>query len=63
MIPSYVYCEAPGCEQKHYLSLNKDIQGKWSIGYMEFETHTAIYGENGFNSIEEATDWVEQELC
>ena len=53
-LPSYVYC--PDCSNKHFLTLNRDIQGKWTIGYVEFEEGQAISGLalNGSDSVSEA---------
>lgn len=59
-LPSYIYCKV--CDQKHYLSFNRDIQGKYSVGYVEFENHTAILAENGFDTLEAAVDFIEKEL-
>lgn len=35
-LPPYLYCDDTDCYEKHFLTLNQDIQGNWVIGYMEF---------------------------
>lgn len=61
-LPAYVYGDC--CKEKHYLSLNRDITGKWSIGYVEFAEHTAIGGLalNDADTIEEAAVRMEHAL-
>jgi hypothetical protein len=59
-LPPYLYCD--DCPNKHYLSLNKDVQGKWSIGYVEYESHQGIYTANEFRSINEAAKYLLKEL-
>lgn len=51
-LPAYLYC--PDCDEKHFLSLNKDIHGKWSAGYVDFENHTAVATTNNSDTLEEA---------
>jgi hypothetical protein len=33
-LPPYLYCD--GCSFKHFLTLNKDIQGHWSAAYIAY---------------------------
>lgn len=65
-LPAYLYCDEESCEHsdyaKHFLNLNRDIRGKWSVGYVEFETHSAIYTENNFETIEQAVNALIEEL-
>jgi hypothetical protein len=57
-LPSYVYCDLDDCGYRHFLSLNRDVQGKWSIGYVAFtdngELAIAELCLNGFDSIDSA---------
>lgn len=63
-LPPYLYCDDPGCDNKHFLTFNRDIQGKWTIGYVEFETGGSIaeLSFNGSDSIEEAVTRVKAAL-
>lgn len=59
-LPAYLHCD--DCDERHYLSVNKDIQGKWSIGYVEYATHTAIHTANSFETIDEAAKSLKEYL-
>jgi hypothetical protein len=62
-LPAYIYCDNPECDyERHYLTFNRDIQGKWSVGYIEFLHHSAVYAENGFDTLEEAIDAVTRDI-
>ena len=41
-LPSYIYADC--CSGRHYLTLNKTVQGKWCIGYIDFDTGGAVFG-------------------
>lgn len=43
-LPVYLYCDDEQCSAKHFITVNRDIAGKYIIGYVEFENHTAIVG-------------------
>lgn len=51
-LPAYIHCS--DCGNRHFLSLNKDIHGLWCIGYVEYETHTALLGMNECKTVSEA---------
>lgn len=51
-LPAYLYC--PYCDGKHFLTLNRDIHGKWSAGYMDYDTHIGIACTNNSDTLEEA---------
>ena len=53
-LPSYLYGDC--CKEKHFLTVNRDIQGKWSIGYVDFTNHEAIanLALNDSDTLEEA---------
>lgn len=53
-LPSYIHCN--NCTNRHYLTLNKDIHGRWCIGYTEFETWGTIeeLAIGDMESVEEA---------
>jgi len=51
-LPAYIYCD--DCPEKHFLTFNRDIQGKWCIAYAEFVQGTAIFPMNDFTSLETA---------
>lgn len=51
-LPSYLSCQ--DCGRKHYLSLNKDIHGNWTMAYIEFKDNTAILALNNSSSLSEA---------
>ena len=58
----YIYCDNDGCLEKHYLTLNQDVQGKWCVGYVEFTNHTAHVALNDFDTIAEALAAMEDQL-
>lgn len=51
-LPHFVELE----EQKYFLSLNRDSEGHWVIGYMEYENHSLPDGLaiNASDTIDEA---------
>lgn len=53
-LPSYVYCDIENCGEKHFLQLNRDAQGKWSAGYVEYETYMACLFINDAETMDEA---------
>lgn len=53
-LPDYMYCEMEDCELPHFLNFNRDIDGKWCAGYVEFENHTAIATINSADTLDEA---------
>jgi len=55
-LPAYVHCD--DCGERHYLTFNKDIQGKWSIAYVEYESELGFHYGNGFETLEEAADFM-----
>ncbi len=59
-LPAYIHCD--DCGERHYLSLNRDVQGRWSIGYVDFAGGEAIHGMNGFKSINDALKAMKLEL-
>lgn len=64
-LPPYMYCDIEECKYRHFLTLNKDVQGKWSIGYAAFVTdERGISGlcENRFSSVDDAAKWLKNEL-
>lgn len=62
-LPPYLYCDEPMCkDQRHYLTFNRDIQGKWCVGYVEFLYHTGINTGNSYDTLEAAIDAVAHEL-
>lgn len=52
-LPHYVYCNLEGCNNRHYLSFNRDVQGKWSVVYIAFETNMACLFVSDAASLEE----------
>jgi hypothetical protein len=62
-LPAYLYCDNEECDnERHYLVFNKDIQGHWTCGYVEFTTHSGILTGNEFKTMEEAVDALAKEL-
>lgn len=61
-LPPYLYCDDLYCGQKHYFNLNRDIHGRWSIGFVEYLNHSAIHAANEFNTPTEAVKALEEEL-
>lgn len=57
---AYLYCD--DCEGKHFLNLNMDIQGRWSIGYINYQTNHVLHPGNEFRSTRQAIEWVNKEL-
>lgn len=55
-LPVYLYCEDPECTNKHFVSVNRDISGKYIIGYVEFDNYGCIgdLALNGSDTLEEA---------
>lgn len=53
-LPHYVYCDVPNCEARHYLSVSRNIQGRWTIGYIDFDTSMACLYVNDAETIGEA---------
>lgn len=41
-LPPYLYSDC--CAERHYLSINRDVHGNWSAGYVEYEQGTAVGG-------------------
>jgi hypothetical protein len=57
-LPAYLYCDQESCDLKHYLTFNRDIQGKWNAAYVEYEAYEAIPGlisEGNGSTMEAAT--------
>lgn len=63
-LPPYLYCDVDGCFDRHYLTLNRDVQGRWSIGYIAYMPERGIgeLCENSFTSINEASRWLSDAL-
>lgn len=59
-LPAYINCD--DCGERHYLIFNRDIQGKWTTGYQEFVENTAIHTGNGFETIDEAVEFLKKDL-
>lgn len=53
-LPPFV--KAPCCGNFHYLTLNRCIDGTWSIGYLDFESNDAVQGLalNNSSTVDEA---------
>lgn len=53
-LPAYIYADC--CRDRHYLTLNRAIDGSWTAGYVEFEGGTCVSGLalNGSDTVEEA---------
>ena len=53
-LPETMYCM--DCHRHHFLSINRDIYGKWAIGYVEYEQGSVIPGLalNNSDTIKEA---------
>ena len=65
-LPAYVYCdpsEVHDCNnEKHYLTMNRDIRGKYSVAYEEPITRVCIYSGSGFETLEAAIDALGKKL-
>ena len=59
-LPSYIYEEDNG--ERFFLTFNKDIQGNWSIGYVEYGNQLAIHCGNMFDELGKAIDFMLDEL-
>lgn len=55
-LPVYLYCDIDECKDRHFVTVNRDVHGKYTIGYVEFTNHTAIGGLalNESDTLEEA---------
>lgn len=53
-LPSYVMADC--CENRHFLTIHRDIKGLWCIAYVEAEEHSAIGGlaRNDSTTLKEA---------
>lgn len=50
-LPHYLLC--PECDNKHFLTVNRDAFGQWTGGYIEFEGRTACCFVNGAENLHE----------
>lgn len=41
-LPAYLYCDDPECWGRHYLTLNRDVHGRWTVAYVEYKDNRAI---------------------
>jgi hypothetical protein len=58
-LPPYLYCKQPDCDcggERHFLSFNKDIRGRWVIAYVNFETECGIFAGGGFPTLSAAVE-------
>lgn len=55
-LPVYLYCDDEQCGLRHYITVNRDISGKYIIAYVEFKNNRAIAGLafNGSDTFSEA---------
>lgn len=47
---------------KFFLAINKDIQGRWSIGYCDFQRNKVLHSRNDFLILEDAVNWMYKEV-
>lgn len=50
-LPHYIECDE--CDNPHFLSLNRDLYGRWAMAYVEFELGEAICPLNDVDTLEE----------
>lgn len=53
-LPHFIIC--PHCGEKHFLTVNRDVYGQWSIGYVEYADGTILepLGLNNSTNLNEA---------
>lgn len=62
-LPNFIICSE--CDQRHFLTLNRDAFGGWSIAYVDYQETGAIPGLalNGSDSIDEAAVRMEHAIA
>lgn len=53
-LPHWIECADEDCEYKHFLTFNRDDNGRWSAGYVEYNTHLAVCTINNADTLQEA---------
>lgn len=59
-LPKYLYCD--DCDLRHFLTLNRTLNGKWTIGYTEWTNGGSIFGINGCSDIPDAANQLKKVL-
>lgn len=52
-LPPYLTCDA--CPNNHYLAINRNVNGKWQIAYVDFSHDAVIHPIMGSTTLKEAT--------